>query len=479
MFFDIAERIGTFIGPRLTGAVLAAALLGVANPTLAHGLPNFADLVEEYSDAVVAISVKKGGERVAVSDLPEQLKRLMPDLPWASPEREKRLQREAQGSGFVIDSAGYIVTNHHVIADAAEISVIVPNLPEPLDASIVGTDERTDLALLKVEPDAPMEYLSLGDSDSIQVGDWVLAIGNPFGLGGSVSAGIVSARNRDARVGPYDDFIQTDAAVNRGNSGGPLINMDGEVVGVNTIIISPSGASSGIALAVPSKIVELIVDQLRTQGQVRRGWLGVRLLPVDPDIAEALGRDDTLGTVIAEVMPDTPAERAGLKAGDVIVHYDGQEVEETRQLPWLVAQTEIGKEVDVTVWRDGREVLLPVVIQELEEKGGQQASRETESPDTPLLGMILRELDDLARQRLSISEDVQGVLIERVEDDSVAASAGLERGNVILDVNQRPVATPQHVREAIDGAKESGRRSVLLRIRLQSGFRFVGLGLTG
>ncbi|MGM0585995.1 MAG: DegQ family serine endoprotease [Pseudomonadota bacterium] len=471
-------------------ALLAALMtLAPAGPALAQqpaGAPaSFADLAERLSPAVVNISTTK---RVAAPSRPQG-----PRLPENSPfrdlfpelfgdrdgERGPVRPRRSLGSGFVISADGYIVTNNHVIDGADEIKANFPD-GASLDAELVGTDPKTDIALLKVEPEQDLVHVGFGDSDAARVGDWVLAIGNPFGLGGSVSAGIISARNRDINAGPYDDFLQTDAAINRGNSGGPLFNLDGEVVGVNTAIISPTGGSIGIGFAVPADIAEPVVQQLMEYGTTRRGWLGVQIQSVTPEIAESLGMDEAAGALVASVVEEGPADAAGLRQGDVILSFDGRKVPEMRELPRMVAETEVGKEVPLEVLRKGERISLQVTLGRLEEdEPAMDAAVPAPSgePGAETLGMTLAPLDAEARQALGLAEDIQGVVIEEIAGDSPAATKGLRPGDVIVEVAQEPVATPRAVVEQVEKARESGRKSVLLLVSSQGDLRFIALSL--
>jgi serine protease Do len=468
------------------GLALAATLAVIAPaPALMaqdQGRPDsFADLAERLSPAVVNISTRQ-----QVGEAAPQ----MPDLPPGSPfedmfrdffERNQQGPRQVSslGSGFVIDADGYIVTNNHVIENADEI---VANFADgtQLEAELIGRDPKTDLALLKVQPETPLTHVDLGDSDSLRVGDWVLAIGNPFGLGGSVSAGIVSARNRDINAGPYDDFIQTDAAINRGNSGGPLFNLAGEVVGVNTAIISPSGGSIGIGFSVPSNLVKGVVAQLREFGETRRGWLGVRIQTVTPDIAEGLGLEKASGALVADVTAGGPAADAGIEAGDVILLFDDREIREMRDLPRIVADTPVGATVDVQVWRRGAMQTVSVELGRLEEGELIMASQDGQ-PGAPApasaLGLTVAPITDESRAELGLDADVSGVVVTGVETDAEAAGKGIRPGDVIVEVAQEAVATPQEFLKRIEQARQDKRATVLLLVRSAGDLRFVALTL--
>ncbi len=389
------------------------------------------------------------------------------------------------GSGFIIDPAGYIVTNNHVIDGADKISVTLQD-NTTLKATLVGKDDKADLALLKVETDKPLKFVPFGDSDTGRVGDWVLAIGNPFGLGGSVTAGIVSARGRDIRQGPYDDFIQTDAAINRGNSGGPLFNMDGQVIGINTAIYSPSGGSVGIGFSVPSNMAKAVVQQLRDYGRARRGWLGVNIQQVTPDIAESLGLKDSSGALVARVTDDGPAAKANIHNGDVILRFNSQDVKEMKTLPRIVAETVIGKDVPVIVWRDGKEMTVQAQVGELPDSPQQVASNAPAPPRPPAnrnteisgLGAHLSSITDEMRDKFKIGADQKGVVVTDVSPDGAAAGRGLKPGDVIVEVQQEPVSSPADVQERMDRYRKQNRKTVLMLVQSSEGLRWVPVPLT-
>ena len=493
--------------------VLPAAVPPFIASAMARGAPeSFADLASNLLPAVVNISSSQNAQARADRSGPE-----VPSFPPGSPfeqffkdflDRNKPgQQRRGQGpnrgegpqgpeggppssgksvslgSGFIIDPAGYIVTNNHVIDGADEISVTLQD-NTTLKAVLVGKDERVDLALLKVESDKPLKFVPFGDSDVERVGDWVLAIGNPFGLGGSVTAGIVSARGRDIRQGPYDDFIQTDAAINRGNSGGPLFNMAGEVIGINTAIYSPSGGSVGIGFSIPSNMSKSVVSQLREFGHARRGWLGVRIQQVTPDIAESIGLKDTTGAMVAGVNDGGPADTAKIRNGDIILKFNGQDVKEMKSLPRIVAETVIGKSVPVVLWRDGKEVTVQASVGELPDEV-QQASV-TPTPDrTPPnrtseisgLGARLSPITDDLRDKFKLSQDQKGVVVTDVMPDGTAAGRGLKPGDVIVEVQQEAVASPADVQERMDRFRKQNRKTVLMLIQSGDGLRWVPVPL--
>ncbi|ERP93700.1 serine protease [Labrenzia sp. C1B10] len=453
----------------------------------AQGPVSVADLAEGLADAVVNISTAQTvqGRR----SVP------MPQVPEGSPFQEffeeffNRQNRDddqprrvqSLGSGFVIDGeAGIIITNNHVIEGADEITANF-NDGTKLKATLLGTDEKTDLAVLQVEPTTPLKAVSFGDSDAIRVGDWVMAIGNPFGLGGTVTVGIVSARNRDINSGPYDNFIQTDASINRGNSGGPLFDMEGNVIGINTAIISPSGGSIGIGFAIPANTAMNVIDQLRKFGETRRGWLGVRIQEVTDEIADSLAMDKAMGALVAGVTDDGPAAKAKIEPGDVIIKFDGKDVDTMRELPRMVAETEIGKEVEVTVLRKGEEVAISVILEQLVETEVTEASatEEEEPAEKPVeksevLGMSLAVLDDALRKQFSIDEDVSGVVVTEVKPGTSAEEKRVMAGDVIKEVAQETVETPEDVMAEIDKLKKDNRRSALLLLANPTGdVRFV------
>ena len=498
-------------------AVLSASTIMTPGSAYARGAPDsFADLAAQLSPAVVNVSSSQKAE--ARADRGPEVPGFPPGSPFeqffrdfmernhpgqggqggpAPAPGQRRGERPqgkddapsggravSLGSGFIIDKAGYIVTNNHVIDGADEISVTLTD-NTTLKAKLVGKDDRVDLALLKVETDHPLTAVSFGDSDASRVGDWVLAIGNPFGLGGSVTAGIVSARGRDIRQGPYDDFIQTDAAINRGNSGGPLFNMNGEVIGINTAIYSPSGGSVGIGFSVPSSLAKPVIMQLREYGHARRGWLGVRIQQVTPDIAEAIGLKDVSGAMVAGMNDDGPADKAGIHNGDVILKFNGQDVKEMRTLPRLVAETEIGKSVPVVLWRDHKEVTVQASTGELPDEV-QQASTSPNTPATPPrnsatmlsgLGAKLSPITDALRDQYKLAPDQKGVVVTDVQSDGPAAGRGLKAGDVIVEVQQEPVSTPQEVQERLDRFRKQNRKTVLMLVQNGDGMRWIPLPL--
>ena len=393
-----------------------------------------------------------------------------------SPRRSSAL-----GSGFVISEDGYVVTNNHVIEGADEITIEFFS-GEELIAKVIGTDPNTDIALLKVEADGPLPFVSFGDSDAARVGDWVIAMGNPLGQGFSVSAGIVSARNR-ALSGTYDDYIQTDAAINRGNSGGPLFDMDGAVIGVNTAILSPNGGSIGIGFSMASNVVTRVVDQLKEFGETRRGWLGVRIQDVTQDVADAMGLEASTGALITDV-PDGPAKDAGLETGDVIMSFDGVEVEDTRGLVRQVGNSPVGATVRVTVLREGKTQTIPVLLGRREDADGAATptvEEEAETPDAPevssLMGLTVTPLTDEMRTELGAAADMVGLAVTNVEEGSEAFEKGLRAGDIITEAGQQKITSIADLNDRVDAAREAGRKSLLLLVRRAGDPRFVALTL--
>jgi serine protease Do len=391
---------------------------------------------------------------------------------------------QSLGSGFIVDASGIVITNNHVIDGASEINVILQD-NTTLRAELLGTDPRTDLAVLRVRHSAPLPFVPWGNSDTAEVGDWVLAIGNPFGLGGTVTAGIVSARGRDIRQGPFDDFIQTDAAINRGNSGGPLFNIAGEVVGINTAIYSPSGGSIGIGFSIPSNLARGITQQLAEGGRVRRGWLGVNIQQVTDEIAESLGLRGTVrGALVARAQEGAPAASAGIRNGDVVLRFNNQDVRDMRSLPRIVAETAVGARVPVVVWRDGQEQTLTVTLGELPPEQQLAAASPTApgpQPGQPTeiagLGMRVAAITPELRERLRLRPDQRGVAVVEVSPNSPAAERELRAGDVILEVQQERVNTPQELTERVDRLRRQGRGTALFLVESQNGQRFVPLRL--
>ena len=471
-------------------AVLLAALPLLVTTSLARGPASIADVAEGLQDTVVNISTTQTlkGSTESAPAVPGPKGSPFEDFfdDFFDDEDSEGLPRKVSslGSGFVIDSSGLIVTNNHVIEGADEIIVNFTDGSKLKVVKILGHDPKTDLALLKVEPKQPLKAASFGDSSKMRVGDWVMAIGNPFGLGGTVTVGVISATKRDINSGPYDDFLQTDAAINRGNSGGPLFNMEGEVIGVNTAIISPTGGSIGIGFAVPSNSALQVLNQLKQFGETRRGWLGVHVQNVTDEIAQSLGLDENTGALVASVAPDSPAAAAGLKPSDVILEFDGQPIDTMRDLPRAVAGTPVGKTINVEISRDGVHLQLDVEIgrvpaeaePEPEPEAAADMGEEVEPDHEDLLGLSIAPLTDQLRGQFHIGKSVEGVVITDVDADSPAARKDVKAGDVIVEVTQERVTDPQEVLARVAAVKKSGRKSVLLLISdAKGGLRFVAV----
>ena len=465
-------------------AIGMALALVQATSAQAQGMPkSFADLAETISPSVVnittstTVAASTNNRPVVPEGSPfEDFFRDFMDR-GQNPNRPRR--SSALGSGFVISEDGFIVTNNHVIESADEILIEFFS-GEELPATVIGTDKNTDIALLKVESDEPLPFVNFGDSDIARVGDWVMAMGNPLGQGFSVSVGIISARNR-ALQGSYDDYIQTDAAINRGNSGGPLFNMDGEVIGVNTAILSPNGGSIGIGFSMSSAVVTRVVAQLQEFGETRRGWLGVRIQDVQEDVAEALGLETVAGALVTDV-PDGPAKDAGVESGDVILSFDGKDVEDTRQLVRVVGQTAVGKAVRVVVFRDGATETLMVTLGRREEaEGAVPASAPATTPDEPvekdILGLTITAMTDELREQLGLDGEASGLVVGEVDETAEAYEKGLRAGDVITEAGQQKVQSIGDLEDRIAEAKEAGRKSLLLLVRRAGEPRFVALSL--
>jgi len=453
-----------------------------AQQAFARSAPeSFADLVDQVIPAVVNVSsTQKVPQDQQQQDLDEMFRDFL-DKREGQPEQKPR-GGTSLGSGFIIDPAGYIVTNNHVIEDAEEIMVLTHD-NEELKATIVGRDEKTDLALLKVEAGHPLPAVNWGDSEVLRIGDWVMAIGNPFGLGGTVTAGIVSARQRDINSGPYDDYIQTDASINRGNSGGPMFNMDGQVVGINTAIFSPSGGSVGIGFAIPSNLAKPVIAQIKEFGKAKRGWLGVRIQTVSPELAEGLRLKEPKGALVASVTKDGPADKAGIKQGDVVLKFDGKEITQMRGLPRIVAETETGKTADVVLWRKGQEVTLQVKVGELTEEAEQKTLASVEAtPNTAatidLLGLKLSSITDELRKKFQIPDDASGVVVVEVADQGPAAEKDMRPGDVIAEVDQKAVASPDDISARVKAAQDNGYRVVTLLVNRGGEFQWIALKIT-
>jgi serine protease Do len=487
----------------LAASLLSALVIGMqpASADIPGFTPpnSFAPLANALLPSVVNISttIKSAAKKEVLPPAD------MPQFPPGSPFEEffkdfmdKQNQQNQQqprhgaslGSGFIIDAKnGYVVTNNHVIADADEINVILQDNTS-IKAELIGHDVKTDLAVLQIKTDHPLVDSHWGDSDKMSVGDWVLAIGNPFGLGGTVTSGIISARARNINAGPYDDFIQTDAPINRGNSGGPMFNMNGEIIGINTAIFSPSGGSVGIGFAIPSNLAKPVIDQLLAPGhKARRGWLGVRIQGVTDDIAESLNLGKARGALVASVTPDGPAAKGGIMPGDVITEFDGKPIDEMRKLPRDVADTPIDKSVPVTLIRNGKEIVKTIKVAEMPqtEEDQQNPDDDENAPEAPAqaatkiagLGLSVGAIDADARQNYGIAEDVKGVLVQSVDADGPAGDKGISQGDVITSINQEPVAKAADLKQKVADAKKAGKKSVLLLVERHGEIRFVAINL--
>jgi serine protease Do len=477
-------------------AVLLALLLGVPLPGRAEAPETpfaeiFAQLAARLVGVVVNVSTTQAG--AAPSSKPSPEAQLPPGSPLDEFFRDFFGEKGAPGapnppspraaslgSGFVIDPSGLIVTNNHVIANAEQITVTLAD-DTTLQADVIGRDAVTDLALLKIEPKAPLPAAQWGDSNKTKVGDWVLAIGNPFGLGGTVTSGIISATARDIHSSPYDDFLQTDASINRGNSGGPMFNLAGEVIGINTAIFSPSGGSIGIGFAIPSALARPIIEQLKATGKVERGWIGARIQPVTEEIAEAVGLDKARGAMIAAVDPSSPAAQAKLQPGDVILSYDGKLLERSRQLPRLVADTPPEKPIKLTIWRDGKEHEVELKAAALNPNRPAPPQPEPEKPKQPpsvdALGLKLSKLSPELRKQFSLPDTAKGVVITEVPQNSPAAAQALRAGDLVIAVGHDAVATTEELQQKLAALKKVGHKNVLVRVEREGNSRFVALPL--
>ena len=452
----------------------------------------FADLFSLLAGRLVGVVVNISTTQAPAQSPPKTAPDAAPSSPSASlddlfrdffgdkgsPGGQPGPRAASLGSGFIVDPSGLIVTNAHVIANADQITVTLSD-DTVLQAQVVGRDTVTDLALLKVDAKTPLPAAVWGDSGKAKVGDWVLAIGNPFGLGGTVTAGIISATARDIHSGPYDDYLQTDASINRGNSGGPMFNLAGEVIGINTAIFSPSGGSIGIGFAVPSALAQPIIDQLKTTGKVERGWIGARIQPVTDEIAESLGLDKARGALIAAIDPASPATQAGLRPGDVILTYDGKPVDRSRQLPRLVADSTPDKPIKLAVWRDGKENEVTLTVVAYNPNRPQPQPPPPEQPKPPptvdAMGLKLAKLSPELRKQFGLPDAAHGIVIVDVPQNSPGATQGLRPGDLIVAVGEAAVATPDEALAHVANAKTAGRKNVLIRVERDGNFRFVTL----
>ncbi|MEZ5930519.1 MAG: DegQ family serine endoprotease [Alphaproteobacteria bacterium] len=478
------------------GVLCAAGLISSASVEARAPMESFADIVDDIAPAVVNISTSKaitGGAGEEAFPFPQP----PPGSPFEdffreffdrerTPEQAPQTRRTSSlGSGFVVDPIGYVVTNNHVIAEADEIQVVF-NDDTTYEAELIGKDTKTDLALLKIkDSDGPFPSVEFADSDQVRVGDWMIAIGNPFGLGNTVTAGIISARSRDIRAGPYDDFLQVDAPINRGNSGGPSFNLDGKVIGINTAIFSPSGGNVGIGFAIPANLAVPVINSLKEDGRVKRGWLGVRIQTVTDEIAESMGLDEASGALVASVTSGGPAEVAAIEPGDVVLEFDGKKIDRMRGLPRIVAETPIGKAVHVRLWRRGEELDVEVELGELPEDDELAALSEEGSESfgggadgssaIDALGVTVATITDEMRERFELPGETKGVVITEVADGSTAGEENLRPGDVIVEVGQEEVSSPPEVAAKVNEALSDDKKSVLLLIDRGGDLRFVAL----
>ncbi|MBN1239826.1 MAG: DegQ family serine endoprotease [Gammaproteobacteria bacterium] len=494
------NRTRTWRGPVATAvaaALAAGALVELAPAPLTQafaqeqaeiaqpgGAVSFADVVEQASPAVVNISVTKVSRSEPAASFGQRFQGMpnapleeffgrffeAPGFPPQAPRRS-----EGAGSGFVVDAEGYIVTNYHVVSETEKIVVTFAD-GEQLDAEIVGQDPKTDLALLKVEADRPLPFVKFGDSAEARIGEWVLAIGNPFGLGGTATAGIISARGRDIQSGPYDDYLQIDAPINRGNSGGPVFNTRGEVIGVNTAIFSPNGGNIGIGFAIPSNQAASVIAQLKEGGVVERGWLGVQIQDIDEDLAATLGLDRPEGALVASVVDDSPAAAAGIEAGDVVTSFGGRDVDSARTLSRVVASHKPGEDAEIEIVRQGERRTLEVQLGDSSDSQ-QLAGGPGSSADAADLGLRLGQLNDQRRAQLGLPEDVEGVVVMDVRPGSAAAEKGLRPGDVIMQVNQRAVTSVDDAVRELTQAQRQGTNALVL-VRDANGQRFVAMSFS-
>lgn len=471
----------------LIGAFVIVTCVVISPVTvLAKGAPDsFADLADKLLPTVVNVNTT---QTIKID------RRTMPQFPGMEdlfrhfgPQTEKdengekkplTRQRQSLGSGFIIDPSGIIITNNHVIDKADEIMIKMHDGRE-FEAKLIGKDSKLDIAVLKVEANEPLPFVKFGDDSKSRIGDWVLAIGNPYSLGGTLTAGIISARNRDIQSGPYDKYIQTDASINRGNSGGPMFNMDGEVIGINTAIFSPSGGNIGIGFAIPSNQAQHVIAQLRKYGHTKRGRIGISFQQVTDEIAESLGMENNHGAMVATVVEGGPADNAGIEAGDIIIEFEGKIIKERNQLPIWVANTEVGSKVKLVVLRKGKKIKLTLVVDELPENDDEADEPKVPNDDGTIvegqevLGMNLEPITEKVRKALKLEDDVKGVLVAGVDRSSQAGHRGLRRGDIIVEITQEEVTSVDEAVARVDELREKGRKSVLLKILRRGNVAFV------
>ena len=471
---------------RFALAMGAFLMLGAASAAARPAPDSFADLAAKLLPTVVNIATSqtlKAPPRAQLPNVPpgSPLEDLFKN--FLGPDGEKPRHVTSLGSGFIIDPAGFIVTNNHVIDNSDQVTVTLYD-GSSLPAKIVGRDTKTDLALLKVVPKKPLPATHFGDSDKIRIGDWVMAIGDPFGLGSTVTAGIVSARNRDINAGPYDDFIQTDAPINRGNSGGPLFDMDGNVMGINSAIFSPSGGSVGIGFAIPANLAKDVVTQLKQFGVARRGWIGVRIQQVTEEIAQGMGLPNAQGALVADVTRNGPAQKAGLQNGDVVIGFDNKPIGDSKLLPRVVAATPIGKTVNIDVLRKGKKQSYRIVIAKLDEGPPDKPGKKLPPPAPPKaksklsqLGLTVVALDENARAKYKLAGNVQGVVVSAVDPASPAADKNFRPGDVIMEAQNQPVKTPADLEARVDADAKAGKKAELMLVNRNGDLTYVGLRL--
>ncbi len=427
--------------------------------------PSFADLAEKLTPSVVNISSFSQSET-------------------ENGEGNTPLS-ESLGSGFIIDGNGYIITNNHVVDKAESISITLSDNTKT-EARVIGKDPKTDLALIKIETKRPLNAVKFGDSDKIRVGDWVLAIGNPFGLGSSVTAGIVSAKSRDIESGPYDSFIQTDASINQGNSGGPMFNLQGEVIGISSAIFSTTGASQGVGFAIPANLAGWVISQLKEHGEVKRGWIGIKIQPNTPEIADSLGISANQGVVVSGVTEQGPAQKAGLQAGDIVLSFNRQPIDNTKNLSRLIAETKIGTPAPIEIWRSGQKQTLTVPIELMPEETPLSAAKETasdaaETPDNGkslnIIGFTVKEISPELAERYKLAPSTSGVVVTDILPNSDASRKGIKIGDIIVKIDKRNIIGESAFHEYVNDARRENNRPVLLAIQGQEALHFVAVKL--
>ena len=427
--------------------------------------PSFADLAEKLTPSVVNISSFSQSET-------------------ENGEGNTPLS-ESLGSGFIIDGNGYIITNNHVVDKAESISITLSDNTKT-EARVIGKDPKTDLALIKIETKRPLNAVKFGDSDKIRVGDWVLAIGNPFGLGSSVTAGIVSAKSRDIESGPYDSFIQTDASINQGNSGGPMFNLQGEVIGISSAIFSTTGASQGVGFAIPANLAGWVISQLKEHGEVKRGWIGIKIQPNTPEIADSLGISANQGVVVSEITEQGPAQKAGLQAGDIVLSFNRQPIDNTKNLSRLIAETKIGTPAPIEIWRSGQKQTLTVPIELMPEEAPLSAAKETasdaaETPDNGeslnIIGFTVKEISPELAERYKLAPSTSGVVVTDILPNSDASRKGIKIGDIIVKIDKRNIIGESAFHEYVNDARRENNRPVLLAIQGQEALHFVAVKL--